>query len=581
MPDDLTGSIERLSQARGNSAEMALAALDFLLDVQPEGSELRKAIEAAAVPHWFDFAILAQLLLLQEVEARALTKRLAALPMIEPFAGRSNEAKNVHTTTRLALRNRLYSDDPDYLRLLSQRAYKALGNSLSSDIVTERLYHRFIVEPDLAADESVELLRAWTGGGRPELSETLSGVLEELEHAGLITGRPRAEALLVIGWVRSNRGEVSRLSDLIATAVTLARENGNPSTIGRALAIQGDLLVAKGNLSQAITAYTEADQLLSTVLAEDSTSSARLFDFGSLRLRLGDTALTEGRVDDALALHRESLEIARQLVAMEPDIVAWRRNLAIAHSKLGDVFLTKREFDSALTVYRDNFETVEKVAVQDSANVDWQRDLSTAYSKIGNVFIQKRQFSDAQSPFREASEILKKLAHRDPANVRFQRDFSVSLSKLGESLMLTNELDAAIPHLRQSVEIMENLVKLDSTNVGWQSDLAVSYIRAAWLRVKRGQTGVAVSFFDKSLRIRRGLVQADPSDKASQQQLAIILTNYADYERSRKRYRQARTHCLEGVNILARLIAAHPDHSSWSRDHHEACELLARIDSRK
>ena len=130
MPDDFTVRLERLRQAQGDPSEMALIALDFLLDVQPQPDILRDAINAAAVPHWFDDVVLAYLLVLPDkAEAVAILNSLQQLPVIEPFIRTDIEAYNVHETTRLALRRRMFQTHRGRLRDLSFNAVTALGKS--------------------------------------------------------------------------------------------------------------------------------------------------------------------------------------------------------------------------------------------------------------------------------------------------------------------------------------------------------------------------------------------------------------------------------------------------------------------
>lgn len=82
MPGLLEQRLERLRQARSDPQAMALIALDYLLDVQPASKrvELRAAIEAAAIPHWFDANVLAHLLGISESSAREICSELRAFP---------------------------------------------------------------------------------------------------------------------------------------------------------------------------------------------------------------------------------------------------------------------------------------------------------------------------------------------------------------------------------------------------------------------------------------------------------------------------------------------------------------------
>ena len=93
-------------------------------------------------------------------------------------------------------------------------------------LVAERLYHRMLTSPDDAANECETLLRDFPNTARPEDQHAVRVVLRELESTGMISGRARVEALLLIGWVRYIRGEsnVVLYRTNALEALALARE---------------------------------------------------------------------------------------------------------------------------------------------------------------------------------------------------------------------------------------------------------------------------------------------------------------------------------------------------------------------
>ena len=161
MPSLLEERLHRLSLAQRDPEAMALIALDYLLDAQPapRRHELRAAIEAASVPHWFDVRMLTHLLGMSESAARNLCDDLQAFPMIEPFPGRNADRFNVHETTRNALRKYLRSTDSARLQLLSARTLDLIQSGNEPNNVAERLYHKLIAHPHEAAEECQELFR--------------------------------------------------------------------------------------------------------------------------------------------------------------------------------------------------------------------------------------------------------------------------------------------------------------------------------------------------------------------------------------------------------------------------------------
>ena len=84
--------LEHLRQAQGDPHLLALATTDSVLASHPPA--LRQALEAAAIPHWFDEQILGQMMNVEPAAASAGLATLKTLPFVEPFQAKGGW--NVH-----------------------------------------------------------------------------------------------------------------------------------------------------------------------------------------------------------------------------------------------------------------------------------------------------------------------------------------------------------------------------------------------------------------------------------------------------------------------------------------------------
>src|SRR5215510_4840817 len=105
---DFNTFIDRLKTSQDDKKSLTLATVDLVLAAHD--AALRHALEAAAVPHWFDARILAALGHTQESVAADWVEQLRQLPFVESFAAR--HAWNVHEATRVVLRDHLYAAEP-------------------------------------------------------------------------------------------------------------------------------------------------------------------------------------------------------------------------------------------------------------------------------------------------------------------------------------------------------------------------------------------------------------------------------------------------------------------------------------
>ena len=110
---DFTEQLRVLQAAQGDPAKLALATVDLAYPAlaDAERTALKESLEAAAIPHWCDEAILAALLGITAEESAVRLARLRRLSVVEPFPARGSNAVNVHEAARLALRKAM-ADDP-------------------------------------------------------------------------------------------------------------------------------------------------------------------------------------------------------------------------------------------------------------------------------------------------------------------------------------------------------------------------------------------------------------------------------------------------------------------------------------
>src|ERR1035441_680599 len=120
-----------LQAAQGDPAKLALATADLKYPELSEAdrADLKKALEAAAIPHWCNEGILANLLQISPEDSSVRLNRLRELTVVEPFPARGETAVNVHESARLALRKALVSDSRERFCTLRDRKSTRLNSS--------------------------------------------------------------------------------------------------------------------------------------------------------------------------------------------------------------------------------------------------------------------------------------------------------------------------------------------------------------------------------------------------------------------------------------------------------------------
>ena len=365
-----------LQAAQGDPAKLALATVDLKYPELPEAERatLKEVLEAAAIPHWCDAAILAALLGIPLEESAARLAQLRGLTVVEPFKARGETAVNVHEAARLVLRKRMARKDQQRFQKLSAQAAKVFEQVHAPAKRIERIYHRLCAESERGATELEALNRQWSGSARPEDYYALAAALKELDDSQMVAGRARAWSLLVIAWARHSHGEVAQLETAAREVLLLARETNDQGAEGEAQALLGDVLQAQGKLAEAQAAF------------------------------------------------REYLTISRRLAEQDPSNAGWQRGLAVAHSKMGGVLQAQGKLAEAQAAFGEDLTISRRLAAQDPSNAGWQRDLALACLEVARLETKLGRHAAALPLYDEAARIFGELAVKAPGFAQWAKD---------------------------------------------------------------------------------------------------------------------------------------------------------------
>lgn len=431
---DLAAQLHILAAAQGDPARLALASVDLAYPdlPEPERSALKKALAAAAIPHWCDEEILAALLGVSPAESAVRLARLRDLKVVEPFPARGEGAVNVHEASRLAIRKRMAMEEESRFRALSGRAVAFFEPDTKPSGRVEWIYHLLCAEPNRGADELETLQREWSSTAYPEDKYALATALRELEEQWLVQGRALLWSVLFCAWTRVGRGEAASLEEPARRALELSR--------------------------------VEADQ--------SADAEAQML--------LGDVQAAKGQLDAAREAHGACLEIWIRLAAEQPTNAGRQRDLAVAHSRVGVGLEAQGKLSEAQLSFGESLSIIRRLAEQDPTNAGWQWDLAVAHSKVGDVLEAQGKLSEAQLSFESDLAISRRLAEQDPTNAGWLRGLALALLRLGRRSLASGKAFEALPYFVEASEIYQHLVRAAPDNPGWaqESDWAAAELEA-------------------------------------------------------------------------------------------------------
>jgi len=327
-----------------------------------------------------------------------------------------------------------------------------------------------------------------------------------------------------------------------------------------------------GDTGRQHTRAIEAHRLLVGLAAEKPNDIAYQRDLSVAYNEIGDVLLAQGNLTDALKSYRDDLAIRERLAKADPTNAGWQRDLSMSYNKVGDVLLAQGNLTDALKSYRDDLAVREQLAKADPTNAGWQRDLSMSYNKVGDVLAAQGNLADALKSYRGDLAVRKQLAKADPTSAGWQRDLSVSYDKIGDLLMAQGNLPDALKSFRDGLAVRERLTKVEPTKASWQLALWMSYNKVGDALVHQDNLAEALKSFRDGLAIGERLANADPTNTSWQRDLWVSYNRVGDALVHQGSLAEALKSFRDGLAIGERLAAADPSNTGWQRD------LLASYD---
>jgi tetratricopeptide (TPR) repeat protein len=487
---DIDAQIAAIQAAAGDPKRLALTLLD--LGPAPPGSDLRRALECAAVPRWFDARILTHLLdpdLLAAADADTWLTRLTALGCVEPLPARGGW--NVHETTRLALREGLHAADPARIAALARRAMDAFGaDDLAARI--EHAYHLVLADPLHAYDRLRPLARDTQDD--PADGTALAQALGEYPaHPGW-PALTRGWALaLRSGKLRHYRSIGETIDDARAALALFEGADAPDADIALTLMLlgfdlarrrrPGDQAEAEGCLGRALALFERDRTRAAHPLRADLDLAEAFLLLANPEAQRGGAAAT----DAALADYDRGLAIAEPLVAAHPGArwPAWMLSLLLeSRGRLFYLRDGRGERPRAEADYRRAIGLREALHAARPESQVAARDLFMVRWRLADLLARggAEDRATALAQFEQCLADAERLLASDPESALAAGDVSLSLNRIGDLLHQRagpGDLERALDRYRRGLAIAERLLQANPESGEAARDLYISYDRMA------------------------------------------------------------------------------------------------------
>jgi tetratricopeptide (TPR) repeat protein len=365
-------------------AERQWLLLESVLESLSE--EVRQAVWAIAVPHWFDDRILAALCPEFATQSTEIYQELQALSFVEVFEGRGH---NIHEATRSVLLDRLWHDRSDEFKLISARAAEYFADDAEN--VAEWLYHKAI--GGTIGNAILRVMEPLDHNFRRSEWEVILKALHEQVTTHRVESEVIAEVAYAQGKLHQRFHESDEALENYRLAIEIFRGVGNRQRKADSLRAIADVLQFKKQTDEALENYRLAIEIYRQV-------GYRLGEANILKA-IADVLQFKRQTDEALENYRLAIEIYRQVGA--------RLGEANTLQAIANVLEVQDERDEALKNYRLAIEIYRQLGSRlGEANclqgfghlegniekkLQFLHDAQQIYVEIGSLYSQSRNLS--------------------------------------------------------------------------------------------------------------------------------------------------------------------------------------------
>jgi len=273
----------------------------------------------------------------------------------------------------------------------------------------------------------------------------------------------------------------------------------------RAMHLVGEIREQRGQLDEALAAFTSAADTTATLLDRAPNDGKRIFDHAQSVYWVGYIAWQRGQREAALRAFLEYRALAQRLVHIDPANADWQMETAYASQNLGVVQLDGGRADEALRSFSETRNVLARLAPSRPALT---YDAAENQGWIAKALEAANDYEGALAAQRARLTLL--VSTPDATKDRqVQQQISNANYELGRLELALGQPDAALSPARAAADGAEALVASDTSNFFWLSESAFDRLGWAEVLAALGQRDAARAAVERSLPEVARLIASD------------------------------------------------------------------------
>jgi tetratricopeptide (TPR) repeat protein len=503
-------SLEELL-ARVNQAETEADRQWILLELQlaqmPE--DLVSMLWAAAVPHWFDGAILAALRPELAERAEELYEQLQELTFIEEFAGRGH---NVHELTRDVLLGKLWAERREEFLELSRRAADYFfGLDGDGDAEVEACYHEVLNEGEAQTGRLLDRAIHWASYRQLDRLEAVIFNLSEHQKKQHLDDFGNAFSLHLQAYLADASARYEQEFELLKAARSAYETNQNCDRYLAALLNDlGGSYQTRGKYDSAEPLYQRALDIHERQLGADHPHTARSLN------NLANLYYSQGKYESAEPLYQRALDIyERQLGIDHPHTATSLNNLANLYESQG-------KYESAEPLYQRALDICERQLGADHPYT------ATSLNNLAALYQSQWKYESAEPLYQSALDMRERQLGAD------HPDTAASLNNLAALYQSQGKYESAEPLYQRALDIRERQLGADHPHTA----ISLSNLADLYQTQKRYTEAIPLWERWRSIKLQRNEAR-NPNFATTTRNLAQLYEQCKQYPEALQNYEAA------------------------------------------
>ncbi len=249
----------------------------------------------------------------------------------------------------------------------------------------------------------------------------------------------------------------------------------------------------QGKPDEAIAAFLQSRDLLSSLSDKSPESTDLLYELGNAEYFIGNFYLEQGDFAQAWPALRKNHEITGVLLENDPENPDWIMERSYSHNNLAAV-----QLESGFGVDGETLEHMEKAIVLIEKAMQLVPD-KTVYSShyattlawAADVQHEACNLDNAMALRQKVLQLAESLSRSDPGDNDLKRRYAYAISGLAEIQSNTGRLDLAEINLKLTISVLEQMAAADPSNVLYPQEIAMRQFRLAKLMAGAGRLAEA------------------------------------------------------------------------------------------